>query len=118
MGVKEKLYSSFAELIYAIAMADGILEDIEKEAIENSTNEHPIQGIINQLFEDDNIIEEVSIVGSYKNIVDYYREYGEDEEYAFLINILEELSKACKTDEADEDLIDSIIDELKEKLIK
>ena len=38
---QEKLYEAFGELLYVVAMADGMIQEEEIETLENVLSEHP-----------------------------------------------------------------------------
>ena len=41
MGDKEKLHDTFGELLYAVAMADGVIQEAEENAMKEVLKDHP-----------------------------------------------------------------------------
>jgi uncharacterized tellurite resistance protein B-like protein len=117
MNSKEELYNSFAELIYSVAMADGIIDDEELAEIKRLTGNHPLGFKIENLITNLSSEDEVSIVQSYKSTLSLCKNIGKDSEYEFLINVLEQFSKVSKTEDSDDDLNEVIISGLKEQLL-
>jgi hypothetical protein len=117
MDKKEELYDSFAELIYSVAMADGVIDEEEIAEIKRLTGTHPLGGKIEHLITNTQPGEEISIVQSYKSTLNLCKTIGNDNEYAFLISVLEDFSKVSKQEDADDDLNEVIISGLKEQLL-
>lgn len=113
---KSNLYRSFGDLIYAIAMADGILQDEEKTAIRKIIGEHAMMPYIEQAL-DRKEKKEISIVSAYYKVMTYIKENKPDPEFHFLLKVLEALSKlSAGVDEDDENLMEDFIADLRSKL--
>ena len=117
MQNKESLYEAFAELSYAVAISDGVVEQEEIDAVVNASKDHPIQKMILTQFHSKNL--DASIAQSYKNILDIHRDFRLVDEYPFLINIIEELAKKSIKDvsELEESVIGAVLEGLKKKLM-
>lgn len=118
MNSKEQLYDSFAELIFSVAMADGVIDEEEIAEIKRLTGNHPlgqkIETLIKESTKED---DEISIVQTYKATLSLCKSIGPDSEYEFLIGVLEDFSKISKTADSDDDLNEVIISGLKEQLL-
>jgi len=95
MVTKEKLYDTFGELIYVLAMADGVIQHEEVEVLEEIVRSHPnaedIQWSFNYEKDHHNDPEQL-----YTNVIDICYENGPDPEYQFLIDILEKVAAASQ----------------------
>lgn len=94
MESKKKVYEAFAELIYAVVMADGEVKDPEKSLITNIVSSHPIAADIQNHLASG--AKNTSIVQSFLYTLDVCKEHGRDEEYSFLLNILVQISKVSE----------------------
>jgi hypothetical protein len=94
MESKKKVYEAFAELIYAVVMADGEVKGAEKSLITSIVANHPIAVEIQSLLASG--VKNTSIVQSFLHTLDMCKEHGQDEEYSFLLNILIEISKVSE----------------------
>ena len=94
MGTKEKVYDAFAELIYSVVMADGVIKETEKIAIEHIVKEHPIKKDIQKYFTSQE--KNISVAQSFLHTLEVCKEYGADQEYPFLISIVEKISKVSE----------------------
>lgn len=113
---KTELYQSFASLIYAVAMADGILMNEEKDAIRKVIGNHPMMAPLNSLFESKEKLE-ISIVSAYYEVMTYIKQNKPDPEFSFLVQVLESLSSLSEGVEEEEgNLVEEFIIDLKSKL--
>jgi uncharacterized tellurite resistance protein B-like protein len=90
---KEKLYEAFGEIIYAVAKADGIVQDEEVEKLhelvegyewaEDAVWSFNYENTKNHDFKD-----------AYEKALAVFEEYGPHEDYATLLKVLEEVAKA------------------------
>lgn len=117
MENKEQLYESFAELIFSVAMADGVIDDEEINYLHTLFNGHPVEQKILSLHQNHNSETEISLVQSYKNTLNYCKQHGHDPEYEFLISNLEKFTKVSKPSD-DDDMNEIIIDGLRTHLLK
>ncbi len=95
MGKKEKLFEAFGELIYVVAMADGIIKNEEVEALDDILKSHPNAQEIKWSF-DYEVGKENSIERTYEKVLHYCHQYGPDPEYQNLIDIMEAVAKSGK----------------------
>jgi hypothetical protein len=111
---KEKVYDAFAELIYTVVMADGLVKEPEKSAIENIVKDHPIAQNIQRYF--DSNMTNNSVAQSFLHALEVCRENGQDSEYPFLIRIVEEISKVSEGLNGDDDgLLTEFVSNFKRK---
>lgn len=94
MESKKKVYEAFAELIYAVVMADGEVKEPEKSLITDVVANHPIAGEIQKHL--DSGLKSTSIVQSFLYTLDVCKEHGADAEYTFLLDILVQISKVSE----------------------
>ncbi len=113
---KSDLYRSFGDLIYAIAMADGILQEEEKNAIRKIIGDHAMMPFVDESL-NRKVKEEISIVSAYYKVMNYIKENKPDPEFHFLLQVLEALSKlSAGVDEDDENLMEDFIADLRSRL--
>lgn len=97
----EKLYETFGELLYVVAMADGLIQDEEVSALENILAEHPwatdIKWSFNYERKKNRGVEEV-----YARVLDYCTNAGPSPEYQNMIEVMEAMAKASNGVDADE----------------
>lgn len=90
---RERLYDAFGELIYAIAMADGEVQEVEVEALRKIINSHPWASEIKWSFDyeksKNNTVED-----AYKKAVIACKENGPDPEYKYLLEVMEQVAEA------------------------
>ncbi len=110
-----KLYETFGELIYIVAMSDGVIQPEELKVIEDKLRDHPWGGDIKWSF-DYEVSKGSTIDELYKKVISYCKIHGPDPEYDFLINILEEVAQASNgIDEKEQKIIDNFSKDLLEK---
>lgn len=98
---KEKLYDAFGELIYVVAMADGLIQKEEIEALEEILKGHPWAREIEWSFKYESEHEE-DINYLYKKVLDFCHQHGPDPEYDFLIDVLKKIAEASHGTDATE----------------
>ncbi len=118
MVEKERLYDSFGELIYVLAMADGKVQVEEMDALEEILSKHPWAEEIEWSFQYErkkkNDPTEV-----YKKALQTFVDHGPDTEYARLLEFLEEVAKASEGfDYAEKEVILNFQYDFKERLKK
>lgn len=90
---QERLHDAMGELIYAVAKADGLVQESEMQKLEEILHNHPwasqIQWSFNYEHLRENELEEV-----YAKAIDTFKAYGPSEEYAFLFDVLYQIAKA------------------------
>ena len=107
-----KLFESFGELIYVVAMADGIIQKEELAIIEEKLSKHKWGKEIKWSF-DYEVKKKNAIEDLYKKVVFYCEDHGPDEEYDFLLDVLNELAKSSngKVNE-EKEMITSFVNDL------
>jgi uncharacterized tellurite resistance protein B-like protein len=110
----ERLYDAFGELIYVVAMADGLIQKEEYETLEKILKSHPWAKEVKWSFDyeksHNNSVEEL-----YKKVLTICHEYGPRQEYHYLLEILEEVAKASDgVDESERNIINKFTTELTE----
>jgi len=91
MVSKEKLYEAFGELIYAVAKADGIVQDEEVEALHKILSYHSRAAEISWSFNYEHS-KNNSVESAYSKAIDIFKENGPDPEYDFFIEAMEIIS--------------------------
>ncbi len=110
----DRVYDAFARMIYAIIIADGVIDKNEKRIIEDHVEGKEIEEHLEKYI---NSNEVHMIIESYQNLINACREYGYSEEYSELIGVLNEIKSVSSViDEDDAEILDSIISNLKLKL--
>ncbi len=93
MGKLERLYDVFGDLLYVVAMADGIIQKEEVDALERVLEKHPWSKEIEWAFNYD-LEKHTSVDYLYNKVLDFCYEYGPNAEYQFLVEVLEEVAKS------------------------
>lgn len=115
MNKLERLYEAFGDLLYIVAMADGIIQKEEIEALEKITKNHSWAKEINWAFNYDRAHGE-SVEFLYKKVLNICHEFGPNPEYKFLIEVLEQLANASNgIDESEQQIINKFTAELTER---
>lgn len=118
MVQKEKLYDAFGELLYVVAMADGLVQKEEVEALENILRNHPWAREIKWSFNFE-LEKNEDIDFLYQKVLDICHQNGPSEEYQFLIELMEDLARASDgIDIAERAVIKKFTHDLTEKFIK
>ena len=110
-----KLIEALGELIYVVAMADGSIQKEELEVIDKKLADHKWGEDIKWSFDyevkNDNSVEEL-----YKKVISYCEMHGPDSEYNFLLEVVEEVAKASKGVDSDEqEVMDGFVHDLTKK---
>ncbi|MEH0155224.1 TerB family tellurite resistance protein [Limibacter armeniacum] len=115
---KERLYDAFGELLYAVALADGMIQPEEINKIEQVLANHSwgreIEWSFNYEKNKNNDPKQV-----YEKALDTLKQHGPDPEYTFLIEILEEVARASDgIDESEDKVISDMQSSLKMHFIQ
>lgn len=115
MTDKEKLYEVMGELIYAIAMADGEIQESEKKAIDDILKNHKWASNIKWSFdyekENHHSVREV-----YHKVMSYCINHGPSEEYIEFVDVMIRVAEASNgIDEEEMSLINEFSFKLSEK---
>lgn len=103
---KERLYDAFGELIYALAMADGLIQPEEIQALDTILQGHPWASQIKWSFDYESN-KKLDLKDVYKKALDTFTEHGQDKEYTYLIDILQKVAKASDgINEAEQQMIE------------
>ena len=94
MQSKEDVYAAFAELIYSVVMADGIIKETEMHTINQIVKDHPIGTHIQKLIDSEN--KEISIVQSFLHTLEVCKSHGKEEEYYALLEMVLEIGKVSE----------------------
>ncbi len=108
----DKLYDAFGELVYVVAMADGIIQDEEYEALEKILKGHPWAKEIKWSFDYEREHQNpVDIL--YKRVIDICYESGPREEYQYLLEMLNTVAASSNgIDENESRIINKFTSEL------
>lgn len=114
---KEQLYEAFGELIYAVAKADGLVQDEEVQALQDILQQHAWAQEVEWSFNYE-VKNQKDINDAYERALDTFREYGPTPEYEYLIEILEKVAQASDgIDSKEEKIIQGFQDDLKDRFI-
>jgi len=101
---QEKLYDAFGELLYVVAMADGLIQDEEITALERVLADHPWAADIKWSFEYErkkgNAVEDV-----YDKVIDYCKYNGPHPEYQKMVEVMEAVANASAGVDAEEQAV-------------
>ena len=115
---KEKLYEAFGELIYAVAKADGLIQDEEISKLTEILQKHEWAKDVQWSFDYEKG-KENSLENVYHKALDTCHQYGPSPEYTSLIEILEEVANASNgIDSHERTIIDNFMNDLKERFIR
>jgi uncharacterized tellurite resistance protein B-like protein len=93
MKSRARLYDAFGELIYTVSLADGMIQPEELDKIHEVLMNHPwgqeIKWSFNYEARKKNNPKE-----AYEKALQVLKEHGPDEEYVFLVDILEQIAEA------------------------
>ena len=93
MAEEDRLIDAFGELIYAVAIADGIVQEEEVTALKTILMGHPWAREIQWSFDYERS-KGHSLQESYAKALETFKEHGPAPEYQYLLEILERVSKA------------------------
>ncbi len=115
MTEQEKLYETLGELLYAIAKADGVIQQEEKDAMKDLLKEHPWAEQINWSFEYE-ASKEKSVDEVYNKVISYCKHYGPAPQYDEFIKAMEIVAEAAGgRDESENNIIESFSADLIKK---
>ena len=115
---KEHLYDAFGELIYLVAMADGMINTEERDALDKILENHPWAKEIKWSFNYE-ATKNTNHEDLYKKVIMACHDNGPDPEFQFMIDVMEAvaLSNAGK-DEAEDARIKSFVADLTDRFRK
>jgi len=90
---KDKYYEAFGDLLYAMALADGGIQEVEEITMRERLQHYPeSQKIIDRFFR--NKEENNTVAFSYMKAIEVCKVHGPDPEYAFLLELLVAVARA------------------------
>ncbi|MFK7756324.1 MAG: TerB family tellurite resistance protein [Flavobacteriales bacterium] len=104
MTKKEKLYETLGELLFAIAKADGIIQNEEKQALNELLKRHRWASEIKWSFDYEES-KNSSIEETYKKVINYCHSYGPAPEYKEFIDAMNFIAKSSAHVDKDESQI-------------
>ena len=110
---KTQLYDAFGEIIYAIAISDGMIQPEELKSLETILKGHPWAKEIQWSFDYEHR-KENALMDSYNKAIETFKEYGPTEEYNYLVEILGEVAAASNGFERKEGMLISNFQKLLE----
>nr|WP_319400238.1 TerB family tellurite resistance protein [uncultured Carboxylicivirga sp.] len=115
MSVKTRLYDAFGEMLYVVAMADGIIQPEEIDVLHKALNKHPFGKDIEWSFDYERL-HQTDVEELYQKVLNICQENGPDPEYQKLIEIMEEVAHSSDGINTDEQkVIDRFIHELTDR---
>lgn len=112
MTEEEKLYETLGELLYAVAKADGVIQQEEKDAMKTLLKDHPLGAEINWSFNYEETKEQ-SVDEVYHKVISYCKHYGPAPQYTEFINAMEIIAEAAGgKDKTEENIINSFSKDL------
>jgi len=100
----EKLYEVMGELLYAVAMADGVIQPEEKEALKKLLRNHMSEEDILWSFEYEES-KNSSVEEIYNKVINFCHNYGPAPQYNEFIKAMEVVATASNGIEASEEKI-------------
>ncbi len=112
----EKLYESFGELLYVVAMADGEIQASELAVITSKLVDHPWGADIQWSFNYE-VKKQRDLDMLYDRVISYCEDHGPEKEYVFMIELMEDVAAASgESADADErEKMDGFVNDLTEK---
>ena len=90
---KERLYDAYGEIIYAITLADGIIQPEEIKQLKEIVKLHPWASQIKWSFDYESS-KEKDVMLAYNSALITLKEHGPDPDYAHLVNFINEIASA------------------------
>lgn len=114
----EKLYEAFGELLYVVAMADGVIDDKEITALEDVLADNPWAADIKWSFDYErkkqNAPEE-----AYQKVLDYCQHIGPKAVYKDMLEVMHAIAKASEgVSEKEQQIMDTFSHTLTERFRK
>ena len=107
MTDKEKIYETLGELLFAVAMADGVIQEEEKEALNNLLANHKWASEIKWSF-DYEANKSSSVEEVYEKVISFCHGYGPAPEYLEFIEAMKTIAEAADgLDEREDDIVNS-----------
>lgn len=90
---KEKLYDAMGELIYAVALADGMVSEQESQTLHELLQQHDWAASVEWSFKYEKM-KANSLEDAYQRALDTCKSYGPCEDYVLLLDVLRRVSEA------------------------
>ncbi|WP_024769622.1 MULTISPECIES: tellurite resistance TerB family protein [Aquimarina] len=118
MVSRDRIYQTFGELLYVIAMSDGVIQKKEVETLEDILKGHPKGKDIKWSFDYENENQN-DVETLYKKIIEVFSDNGPDEEYEFMMYALAKIADASEgMDPKEEKVITNFSRDLLERFKK
>ncbi|UKN02790.1 TerB family tellurite resistance protein [Paracrocinitomix mangrovi] len=104
MTDQEKLYETLGELIYAVAMADGVIQKEEREALSQLLNRHSWAAEIKWSFDYEEA-NKSTVEETYNKVINYCHSYGPSPIYKESIAAMKTIAHASDGIDKNEDNI-------------
>jgi len=114
MNKKEKLYEAFGELVYVVAMADGIIQPEEVQILHDIVAAHPWASDIEWSFNYE-VAHKPDLEFLYNKVMSICHQNGPDPEYQFLVDLLEHVAQVSNSMELEKKVITKFTFELTER---
>lgn len=105
MTNEERLYDAFGELVYAVCLADGYIQPEETEALERLLSNHDWAKEIKWSFDYEVRAGKKTVDEAYKKALITFEKVGPNPEYAFMLEVLEEVARASHGVDSNESAI-------------
>ncbi|MCH2042907.1 MAG: TerB family tellurite resistance protein [Saprospiraceae bacterium] len=113
---KVQLHDAFGELLYAIAMVDGEIQQEEVVKIEELLADHEAAEAIKWSFKYE-VGKQKTVLDAYRKAIDICKHYGKSADYPFLLEMLKDVAEASNgLDENERAMIHQIEIDLAEVL--
>lgn len=115
MKNKEKLYETLGELLFAIAKADGIIQNEERDSLNELLKDHTWASDIKWSFNYEES-RESSVEETYNKVIDFCHSYGPTPEYNEFIDAMKFVAKSSQgIDQNESEIINSFSQDLIER---
>lgn len=94
MKANEKLYETFGELLYAVAKADGIIQNKEIDSLNTLLESHPWAKEIKWSFNYE-VSKNTSVEDIYNKVISYCQSYGPSVVYPEFIDSMKTIAEAA-----------------------
>ena len=112
MTEKEKLYEVMGELLFAVAKADGIVQEQEKESLKSLLSNHPWANEIMWSFNYEDK-KQSSVEDLYKKVISFCQSYGPASEYKEFVEAMKVIADSSNgIDEQESSIINSFSEDL------
>ena len=118
MVSKTRLLDAFGELIYAVAIADGVIQPEEIETLNKLLEGHPWANEVQWSF-DYELKNQNDLKATYQKALDTLKENGPFEDYHNLVNIIEQIAASSDgIEKSEQTIIEDFQHSLREHFLK